>query len=181
MYLNYNSWPQSFLGPKLLSKKEIIEKIVCYQVFGDDSSFEENINRGRSNLKKFKKGLNDLYSYFKRLDIETDKLYDSYVKHAKKENYRVSIYNKNIVENSKMFEDIAENLPTNISNRNYYAFCNCGELEMLPILDKTSWLNAEKIHYTHCIDNQKQSINYHEKDIISKIKQYNKLKNHLMK
>jgi len=181
MYLNYNAWPQSFLGPKLLSKKEVIEKIVCYQIFGDDSSYEENMNYKRESLRKLKKDLNNLYSYLKRLDVEADKLYDSYVKRTKKENYRVSIYNKNIIANSKMFENIAENLPIKLSNRNYYTFCNCEELEVVPILDKRSWLNGEKIHYTHCIDHQKHNIEFHKKDIISKIKQYYKLKNHLMK
>lgn len=180
MYLNRNGWPQSLLGPKLLSKNEIIEQIVCYQVFGEVTSFEDSIVRQRQNLEKAKKDLNDVYSYLNRLDIETDKLYDSYVKWTKKENHLAVKYNKNIEANSKMFKDIIKDLPVEVQNQNYY-FINCPKLEIRPILTKTAWLNGEKIHSTHRVTHLKQHIQFQANKIIFNTKQYNKLKNHQMK
>jgi len=181
MLLEHNTWPQTILGPKLLNKKELVEYIVCYHLFGSDKSLEDNLKYQRTSLASAKIRLNNYYSYLKRLEIDNDELYKAYVRKLRKENLSIKRFNKNIEENIKNFFDIIQNHNTHeINDMAFYSILNCHTYENKVIAPKSFWLNSEIIACKNNINHEKKNIEFYIKDINKKISQYHKLKNQLM-
>jgi len=177
------NWPQSILGPKLLSRTELIEIIISYTLWNSDESFIDRIQDLKKDIENEKIFLNSLYSYQKRLSIpaEFDKLYAAYIKKLEKENYRRNEVNKILNTNCKKISKLIEENTTQLNNGSVLGLCNFNKFDIQLSETKTSWLNIEKIHTVAKIDASVTYIKMRKKEIHQHTKQYNKLKNQLMK
>lgn len=181
MYTTELNWPHSLLGPNVLNKEQIFDKVVCRYLWPRYSydNFNAGILDQQRIIEGFKIKLNSLYSQLARLKspASTKALYEAEKRKLEKDTKSNKHLQKIIEKNRDTVQEIRKSV-NDAHFAQYLSSFLVADMDEVPTmtLSEQEWCNIEKIRLQTAIDEFKDTVKSFQQSLNKTISNYHKMR-----